>query len=70
MVLVLAVVLGTLAIVVRGAALLVTVMAPARGLPGIALGNAVGSIIADTGLILGLAAIIGVVPTEKGVVNR
>ncbi len=48
----------------------VSVMAAARGLPGLALGNAVGSIIADTGLILGLAAIIGVVPIEKRVVNR
>jgi cation:H+ antiporter len=36
----------------------VSVMAAIRGEPGIALGNAVGSIIANTGLILGLVALL------------
>ena len=48
----------------------VSVMAAMQGKSGIALGNAVGSIICDTGLILGLAIIIGKVPINKSVTNR
>ena len=48
----------------------VSVMGAVRGNPGLALGNAVGSIIADTGLILGLAALIKPLPLRKEVVNR
>lgn len=40
----------------------VSVVAAIQGNSGLALGNAVGSIIADTALILGLAIIIGLVP--------
>ena len=48
----------------------VSVFAALQGAPGLALGNAVGSIIADTGLILGLAIIIGRVPVERRLVSR
>ena len=48
----------------------VSVLAAIQGAPGLAMGNAVGSIIADTGLILGLAAIIGRVPVDQKLVNR
>jgi len=48
----------------------VSVMAALKGNPDLALGNAVGSIICDTGLILGLAALIGKVPLERKLVNR
>ena len=48
----------------------VSVIAAIQGAPGLALGNAVGSIIADTGLILGLAAIIGKIPVDPILVNR
>lgn len=48
----------------------VSVAAAVSGNPGLALGNAVGSIIADTGLILGLAAMIAPLPLERQVVNR
>ena len=48
----------------------VSVMAAINGNPEMALGNAIGSIIVDTGLILGLAAMIGVVPIDKLVVQR
>ncbi len=48
----------------------VSVMAAVQGAPGLAMGNAVGSIIADTGLILGIAVIIGRVPVERTLVNR
>ena len=41
-----------------------------QGSPGLALGNAVGSIIADTGLILGLAILVAAVPVDKALVNR
>src|SRR5690606_24588901 len=36
----------------------------------LALGNAVGSIICDTGLILGLALLLGPIPLNREVVNR
>jgi cation:H+ antiporter len=48
----------------------VSVFAAVQGAPGLALGNAVGSIIADTGLILGLAVLIGRVPIDQRLVSR
>lgn len=48
----------------------VSVIAALSGSPGLALGNAVGSIICDTGLILGLAVLIGPIPLDKRVLNR
>ena len=48
----------------------VSVLAALQGEPGLALGNAVGSIICDTGLILGLAAVIGKIPLNPKIVNR
>lgn len=48
----------------------VSVMAAVGGRPGLALGNAVGSIICDTGLILGLAALMKPIPLDKKIVNR
>lgn len=50
--------------------MVVSVMSALRGVPGLALGNAVGSIICDTGLILGLAIIIGPVPIQRSIVFR
>jgi cation:H+ antiporter len=48
----------------------VSVFAAVTGRPGLALGNAVGSIICDTGLILGLAVLIGPVPINKIIVRK
>ncbi|HSH08772.1 MAG TPA: calcium/sodium antiporter [Oceanipulchritudo sp.] len=48
----------------------VSVMAAVGGRPGLALGNAVGSIICDTGLILGIAALMAPIPLDKKIVNR
>ncbi len=48
----------------------VSVMAAFRGDPGLALGNAVGSIICDTGLIIGVAALISPLALNKRLVNR
>ncbi|MDG2170959.1 MAG: calcium/sodium antiporter [Opitutales bacterium] len=48
----------------------VSVFAAIEGNPGMALGNAVGSIICDTGLILGLGALIKPLPLDRRVVNR
>lgn len=48
----------------------VSVLAAFEGNPGMALGNAVGSIICDTGLILGLGALIKPLPLDRRVVNR
>ncbi len=48
----------------------VSVLAAIQGSPGLALGNAVGSIICDTGLILGLACLISPLPINRGIVNR
>jgi cation:H+ antiporter len=48
----------------------VSVLAAVQGSPGLALGNAVGSIICDTGLILGLAAIVAPLKIDRSVVNR
>lgn len=48
----------------------VSVLAAVQGSPGLALGNAVGSIICDTGLILGLAAIVAPLKIDRSIVNR
>lgn len=50
--------------------MVVSVFAAIGGNPGLALGNAVGSIICDTGLILGLATTLSPLPLRKSVVNR
>jgi cation:H+ antiporter len=48
----------------------VSVLAAIQGSAELALGNAVGSIICDTGLILGLAALISPLPLDQAIVNR
>jgi cation:H+ antiporter len=48
----------------------VSVFAAIKGNPALALGNAVGSIIADTGLIIGIAAIIGRLPVDKNTIDK
>jgi cation:H+ antiporter len=48
----------------------VSVMAAWMGNPGLALGNGVGSIIADTALILGLTCILARVPVDRYILNR
>ncbi len=48
----------------------VSVFAAIQGEPDIALGNAVGSIICDTGLILGIGALIRPLPLDPRIVNR
>jgi cation:H+ antiporter len=48
----------------------VSVMAAHMGNPGLALGNGVGSIIADTGLIFGLTCILAAVPVNRFILNR
>lgn len=48
----------------------VSVMAAWNGNPGLALGNGVGSIICDTGLVFGLTIIIAAVPVNRFILNR
>lgn len=48
----------------------VSVMAAWMGNPGLALGNGVGSIIADTGLIFGLTCMLTTVPVNRFILNR
>lgn len=48
----------------------VSVMAAWMGNPGLALGNGVGSIIADTGLIFGLSCVLVPMPVNRFVLNR
>lgn len=48
----------------------VSVLAAFAGNPGLALGNGVGSIIADTGLIFGLGCIMVALPADKFVLTR
>lgn len=48
----------------------VSVLAAIHGNPDLALGNAIGSIIVDTGLIIGIAALIGHLPVDRMVVER
>jgi len=48
----------------------VSVMAAWNGRPGLALGNAVGSIIADTGLIFGIGCLMAVLPVDRFLLSR
>jgi cation:H+ antiporter len=48
----------------------VSVMAAWMGNPGLALGNGVGSIIADTGLIFGLTCLLARVPVNRFILDR
>lgn len=48
----------------------VSVMAAYMGNPGLALGNGVGSIIADTGLIFGLTCVLATVPVNRFILDR
>lgn len=48
----------------------VSVFAALKGNPDLALGNAVGSIIANTGLIIGIAAILGKLPVDQNAIDR
>jgi len=48
----------------------VSVMAAWMGNSGLALGNGVGSIIADTGLIFGVTALVTTVPVNRFILNR
>jgi cation:H+ antiporter len=48
----------------------VSVMAAFMGNPGLALGNGVGSIIADTGLIFGLTCVLAAVPVNRFILDR
>ena len=48
----------------------VSVLSAIQGKPGLALGNAVGSIICDTGLILGLASLIAPLPINRQLASR
>lgn len=48
----------------------VSVLAAFKGDPDVALGNAVGSIICDTGLILGIACLINPLKLPRDIVNR
>ena len=48
----------------------VSVFAAIQGSPGLALGNAVGSVICDTGLILGVACLIAPLKLSRKICNR
>jgi cation:H+ antiporter len=48
----------------------VSVMAAWMGNAGLALGNGVGSIIADTGLIFGLSCVLATMPVNRFILNR
>jgi len=48
----------------------VSVMAAFNGEPGLALGNGVGSIIADTGLIFGAGCLLAALPADRFLLNR
>ena len=48
----------------------VSVISALQGEPGLALGNAVGSIICDTGLILGLASLMAPLPLNRQLASR
>jgi len=48
----------------------VSVMAAWSGEPGLALGNAIGSIIADTGLIFGVGCLMATLPADRFVLSR
>ncbi|MFQ5876890.1 MAG: sodium:calcium antiporter [Acidobacteriota bacterium] len=48
----------------------VSVMAAWSGRPGLALGNAIGSVVADTGLIFGLGCLLAVLPADRYILAR
>ncbi len=48
----------------------VSVVAAWQGHPGLALGNAVGSIIADSGLIFGLGCLLATLPVDRFLLSR
>lgn len=48
----------------------VSVFAAVNGNPDLALGNAMGSIIVNTGLILGLAALVGTLPINREILGK
>ncbi len=48
----------------------VSVISALKGNPDMALGNAIGSIIANTALILGLASMVGRVPVDRKAIER
>ena len=48
----------------------VSVAAAIQGNPDLSLGNAIGSIIVDTGLIIGIAALLGNLPIDAMLVKR
>lgn len=48
----------------------VSTLAAIKGNADLALGNAIGSIIADTALIIGVAAMLGTVPVDKRLIHR
>ncbi len=48
----------------------VSVVAAIQGNPDLSLGNAIGSIIVDTGLIIGIASLIGTLPIDRMIVRR
>jgi len=48
----------------------VSVMAAWKGENGLALGNAIGSVICDTGLIFGLGCLVGRLPVDRFILNR
>jgi cation:H+ antiporter len=48
----------------------VSVLAAVQGQPGLALGNAVGSIVCDTGLIMGIGCLIGNIPVTNKVIQK
>lgn len=48
----------------------VSVVAAWSGQPGLALGNAIGSIVADSGLIFGLGCLLAVLPADRYVLAR
>ena len=48
----------------------VSVLAAVNGNPDLALGNAIGSIIVDTGLIIGIVSLMGVLPVDKMLLKR
>lgn len=48
----------------------VSVLAAVNGNSDLALGNAIGSIITNSGLIIGLAAVIGYLPVDRTIFKR
>ncbi|HUT24040.1 MAG TPA: sodium:calcium antiporter, partial [Sumerlaeia bacterium] len=48
----------------------VSVMAAFQGMPDFALGNSVGSIICDTGMIFGICCLLTRLPKDRFILNR